>query len=514
MSNLKHVLLALTPLIGLVLVGELAFWALGLGDRGEQLSLSRGFDRTASYLILDSETPGGWRTQMFEKDYLEVVVPPKGETRRVVLLGGSNTQGFPTSALKAKLGDAADESWEVVNLGRSGYGSERVTILLEQSLVLDPDVILIYSGHNEFMERSFAQSLTEQGALSGFGRLAEELKVLRVMNVLMRAFEPDLRDRSVDRKPEPHSQRDKRFRDLDYAATLRYHEQYARNLGSMIDIASDAGVPVVLCTVIGNDYVPPYVSNHGPDLSEDEKSSFLSSASQALRRIPERFRLHLLPPTHLSQPDWGMALRPEEVAGRFAEPPAGVRDVPPLRTLMGALGDPLETHGHRVESVEGAHWPDPRLWTSPVYDVLDTIAQLEQPDLSDDERADLAQASTLYENALGFSPDHPLTLFALGVVRYIEGDPGEARRLWNAAHNADRAPRRGTDHTNGAVLSLAAERPDDLVMVDCEALFRERSPHGLIGFEIMTDVCHLQPGARLVQMDELVPAILEAGRRR
>jgi lysophospholipase L1-like esterase len=514
MSKLKNVLLALTPLAVLVVGGELALWAVGAGDRGEQLSLSRGFDRTASYLVADPETLGGWRTQMFEKEHLEVRVPPKGKAPRVLLLGGSNTQGFPTKDLKTKLVTASGEDWEVVNLGRSGYGSERVSILLEQSLVLEPDVILIYSGHNEFMERSFAQSLTEQGALSGFGKVVEELKALRLMNVLLNAFEPDLRDRSGDRRPEAKSNRSKSFKDLDYDATLRYHEEYARNLGSMIDLTSDADVPVVLCTVIGNDFVPPYTANHRDELSADDEQAFLRAVGQGHRRIPERFIKGLLPPTHLRQPDWGMTLRPEELAGRLAEPPAGSRDVPSLRTLTGALAHGAETHGPKGSSVAGAHWPDPQLWTSVVYDVLETISRLDQPVLTDDERAELVHAAVFFEQALGYSPDHPTTLFALGVVRYIEGDAGEARRLWNAAHNADRAPRRGTDHSNNAVRKLAADRPDDIVLVDCESLFRERSPDGLIGFEIMTDVCHLQPGARLVQLDDFVPAIREASRRR
>jgi hypothetical protein len=66
--------------------------------------------------------------------------------------------------------------------------------------------------------------------------------------------------------------------------------------------------------------------------------------------------------------------------------------------------------------------------------------------------------------------------------------------------------------TNGAVRVIAAEH--DVELLDIEQLFRDRSPHGLVGYEIMTDVCHMQPGVRPVLMADLVPGILAAQSKR
>jgi hypothetical protein len=508
--TVKNIALALLPLVILLVLVELALWAVGLGGDGG-LSLSRGFDRSARYLVPDGQ--GGWRTQMFEVDYLEVDVPDKGERRRVILLGGSNTQGFPERVLEALL-NAADPApgWEVVNLGRAGYGSERVSILAEQALALDPDVMVIYTGHNEFMERGFALELRGRGALSAVNRVADALGGLRSLNLLREAFQPDLTDRSVDKKPEPREQRDESFKRLQYDETERAFAAYRKNLELICALGAEHDVGLVLCTVLGNDFVPPFVTNYARDLSQAEVDEHRRLTGLARRLIPERYRAHLLPPVYLSQPDWGIGLRPEELAAREQNPPAPGRVVPPLRQQTGPLGEVPATSGRKSTSIEGAHWPDPRVWVSAVYDVLDTISAVYARELNDEERADLIRAQRHFAAARALADDAPQAAFEQGLVAFLLGDEDAALANFRRAAVLDRAPRRGNDVTNGAVRVIAAEH--DVELLDIEQLFRDRSPHGLVGYEIMTDVCHMQPGVRPVLMADLVPGILAAQSKR
>lgn len=506
----KHVGFALLPLVLLLALAELTLWALDLGAPDRQLALSRGFDRTAAYLVPDPERPGGWRSQMFEVESLEVKVPPRSERRRLVLLGGSNTQGFPSAELARRLDEAdPDPGWEVVNLGRAGYGSERVSILMEQCLQLEPDVVLIYCGHNEFMESGFALELGARGAFSMAGRAVEGLSNLRTMNVLVEALQPELKDRSFDRKPEPRSEdRGEAFRRMKYADTLLCYEAYRVNLERMLDVARQAGVAVVLTTVVGNDLVPPYVTNYSSATTQGQADEHRRLVRQARGRIPERFRRHLLPPQILTQPDWGISLRPEEQERRREQPPAGGRAVPPLRTLLGEFAAAPATQGPKMASVAGAHWPDPALWVTPVYDVLDTLSAVHARDLDDTERAGLVQAVRHLERARELVPDAPQGLFDLALVSDLLGDDAGALALFRESARYDRAPRRGNDVSNGIVRELAASR--GVAFVDVEQRFRERCPGGLVGYEVMTDVCHLQPGVRPVLMADLVPGVLEA----
>ena len=128
---------ALLPLVLMLVLAEVALWVAGVGDQ-KLLDLSRGFDASGAYIVPDPEVEGGFRTNIFgDSSVEEIAIPPKGEATRVILFGGSNTQTFPEFVLAETLAEKApDQAFEVINLGRAGYGSERVKILFQQALVL------------------------------------------------------------------------------------------------------------------------------------------------------------------------------------------------------------------------------------------------------------------------------------------------------------------------------------------------------------------------------------------
>ena len=79
---------------------------------------------------------------------------------RVFVLGGSTVQGRPWSvetsfgtwlelALKAA---APDTDWEVINCGGISYASYRLVPIMREVLDYEPDLFVIYTGHNEFLE--------------------------------------------------------------------------------------------------------------------------------------------------------------------------------------------------------------------------------------------------------------------------------------------------------------------------------------------------------------------------
>ena len=509
---MKKVLLGLLPLVGLVLLLEGVLWVGGWGESGVRLSMSRGFDRDAAYIVPDPQVPGGWVTQMFDKPALEVRVPPRTAKLRLVMVGGSNVQGFPADVLQQALtARVPHPGWEVFNLGRSGYGSERVSILLDQALeLLKPDVVLIYSGHNEFMERGFAQELEAEGALGWMGDVAETLMGLRTMNLAMDLAAP--RRVAVDfaRAPEPRQEgRDAAFIDIDYATTKVYYEAYRIHVEQMCRASLRHGAAVVLCTIVGNDFSPPYQAAFGPQVDAATETRYMQARGVALELLPERFKAGLYPPVRLSQPEWGLTLAEPLLAARLADPPAGRRRVPRLRDLLGPLGPTPATRAYKAESVAGAHWSDPRLWLPSVYTVLDSMQAIHERQLTPDERRALVQARQALEHALQIVPDHPFALFDLGLVSYLLGDDAAARRFLVASTDFDRAPRRGADLVNGLIRSVKDE-VKRIELYDADAFFRQNSPGGLLSYEALTDVCHLQPGVRPVLMRELAPVVLKA----
>jgi hypothetical protein len=116
-------------------------------------------------------------------------------------------------------------------------------------------------------------------------------------------------------------------------------------------------------------------------------------------------------------------------------------------------------------------------------------------------------ARPAYADALALRADDPAALFERGLCDFVlrQGDRGHDDL--QAAARFDRAPRRGNAVSNGIVRELAAE--EGVALLDVEALFRARTPDGILGYELLMDVCHLQPGARPVLMQDMAAALVE-----
>jgi hypothetical protein len=483
---------SLVPLAALLLLAEGALFCLGLGDPDERLNLTRGFDENANYILPDGP-PGAWRTQMFDGETPEIRIPPKGERRRVLLFGGSNTELFPADFLEQQLA-LADPApgWEVINLGRRGYGSERVRILLTQAMVTEPDVVVIYSGHNEFVEGEFALELEEEWSSPVMMHVAQGLGRLRVMNVLSSATKArGKRETATGRAPEARTERLDSFADITFERTLLYYAAYEQNLREMVRVAHAAGARVLLCTVVSNSFDVPSIARSRPDLNLSELVELSQIGLWTRRLLPERMTLGLMtgtqgqPLIRLGFQDW-----------RERNPGQELHRVDPvLRPLDGPLaGPPL--------------WSPPRNWTQRTYIMMRSTALLYARELSELEHDQVRHAVKICEGAVAIDPGNAMLIHQLALAIYISGeDDARAADLFRLASLHDYAPNSGNEITNDVVRRLAAATPD-LAFLDAEACFTQRCPGGLIGYEVMMDNCHLHIGARRVLMRDMVPEIV------
>jgi tetratricopeptide (TPR) repeat protein len=87
-------------------------------------------------------------------------------TYRIFCLGGSTTYGRPyddTTSFAGWLRELlpiaeSSKNWEVINAGGISYASYRVAHLMEELINYQPDLFIIYTGHNEFLEeRTYSQ---------------------------------------------------------------------------------------------------------------------------------------------------------------------------------------------------------------------------------------------------------------------------------------------------------------------------------------------------------------------
>ena len=488
-GRIATLVVALLPAVVCLLVGEVVLGLLAPADTGP--ALTRGFDPTAAYLVPDPEVPGGYLTQMFDGLKPEVRIGPRDARRRVLLFGGSNTETFPPAVLEYELNRrlvGQGRPFEVVNLGRSGYGSERVAILFEQAMALEPELVVIYAGHNEFIEAGFRQELDDH--LSGpVGVAAEVAAHLRTFQALCNLLRPAGvgAGREAANRPEAANWDFARFQDQTYEQTLERFERYRQNVQGMLALAEKKGVPAVLCTVISNPLTAPFSSTFDPALDSERREQAQTAVELALAQIPARYRMLF---------ESGGSARVHVLD--WARPPKPWPDGEPL---------PAMRRWPRTVRAGLLLMPPPENWSERARQVLRAQAAFFERGGDAAEHTALQTARDHLSAALSIAPDYPLAHYRIGLVQYLLGDTAAAIEHLYTAARFDRAPRKGNDVSNGIVRELARTRAD-VRLFDAEALYRGRAPEGLIGYEVMKDECHLHDKVYVVLMHDLADVIL------
>jgi tetratricopeptide (TPR) repeat protein len=109
----------------------------------------------------------------------------KGVTR-IFCIGGSTTYGRPYDDRTSFCGwlrvflSAVDPNrrWEVINAGGISYASYRAAELMEELAEYEPDLFIVYSGHNEFLEkRTYDRLLRTPEIVLKLGTLASRLRL-------------------------------------------------------------------------------------------------------------------------------------------------------------------------------------------------------------------------------------------------------------------------------------------------------------------------------------------------
>jgi len=225
----------------------------------------------------------------------------KGDTVRIFCVGGSTTFGRPYDDTTSFCGwlrellPVADPSrtWEVINAGGVSYASYRVALLMEELVEYDPDIFVVYSGHNEFLERrSYPRIIAMPRALRGVGGFAARTRTWTAMSGIVRRFsdpptapedDPDILDEEVTTLLDNAVGPSAYTRDDTLAEKILQHCRY--NLARMVDIAESVGAETVFITPASNlRDSRPFKSEPRGDLGEAERvelDRLLESAGRA-----------------------------------------------------------------------------------------------------------------------------------------------------------------------------------------------------------------------------------------
>jgi hypothetical protein len=216
-------------------------------------------------------------------------------TIRVFCLGGSTTYGRPyddrTSfvAWLRELLDGADRDrqWEVINAGGISYASYRVAAVMDELCKYSPDVFVVYTGHNEFLEERTYQDL--RARRQGTHRLNVMLRKTRTYSLVQMLLYDE------------NSQADRRYRlsaevdaILDHAAGPNSYERdeqlradvlehFEFNLVRMVETARSVEAEILFVTPAANlkDF-SPFKSEHGSNLDDRGLQKWSESFAEAI----------------------------------------------------------------------------------------------------------------------------------------------------------------------------------------------------------------------------------------
>lgn len=227
------------------------------------VDVGQGFD-PASLLFVPAdngfmETSPEKRASFQHQRFL--LAKPPG-TLRVFALGGSSVNyldyefGQMKQALQELLSDRYRQV-EIINCGGLSYGTHRLVLVASEIVRYNPDIVMLYTGHNEFEE-------LEQMHLAGLSNTPAQ----RVLNYsALYRFVRDMRARRrIETLESARAARDLAVSIPD-ASRMWLHEfspeeirermqTYKTNLETILQLCRDHNLPVILGTVPSNLFRP------------------------------------------------------------------------------------------------------------------------------------------------------------------------------------------------------------------------------------------------------------------
>lgn len=266
-------------------------WLIGAGEPDTRDDPFVGFSDLQPLFVHDADS-NEFRIPESRRRFFAIDSFPaekSANTTRVFCLGGSTVQGRPfsketsfTTWLRLALEAAEpDRNWEVVNCGGISYASYRLVPILEECLQYEPDLFIICTGHNEFLEdRTYGNVRDATPLVSVPHQWLARTRSYHIYRDALLSLTGDNREQpktimanDVDALLDYHNGLQAFHRDESWRNGVIQH--FAFNIDRMLSIAGDAGVPVILVRPPSNlGDTPPFKSEHRADLSDSEQAEW------------------------------------------------------------------------------------------------------------------------------------------------------------------------------------------------------------------------------------------------
>ncbi|NOX56643.1 MAG: SGNH/GDSL hydrolase family protein [Planctomycetes bacterium] len=320
-----------------------------------------GFSDVHPLFELD-QNAGVWRTAPSRRLHFcvqEFAAEKPADTLRVFCLGGSTVYGRPFMAqtafprwLELELaGTDLSHRYEVINCGGISYASYRLVPILQEVLHYDPDLIVVATGHNEFLEDRTYGEIKRRSAMRRW--LEERLYSLRIVTVARRLAHAAALNSGGPTQPILPDEVEARLDDQSGYASYHWDPEWRRrviahyreSLTGMTRLCAAAGVPLLFVNLGSNlRDCPPFKSELNPQIRPERENRWQALFDEAAEVEPKDPRRAIELYRQAKQIDDHFALLEYRIAGcldrlgRYAEARdyyvlAKEKDVCPLRML-------------------------------------------------------------------------------------------------------------------------------------------------------------------------------------
>lgn len=258
-------------------------------------------------LYVEQSSPDGTIQLVTAKNKLKFFNPqsfprkkPAG-AYRIFSIGGSTTNGRPYDDATSFSGwlreylkaTSPEREWEVINAGGISYASYRAALVMEELIEYEPDLFIIYSGHNEFLEeRTYGDIKDTPASVLRLSSWAARSRAATLVSNAMRRVGSMWSE--TPNKSHLSDEVDTKMIGLDAykrddALQEKVLKHYRYNLLRMIDIAHSIGARVVLITPASNLLErSPFKNEHRAGLTESELARWKEHYQLAEQRFRDR----------------------------------------------------------------------------------------------------------------------------------------------------------------------------------------------------------------------------------
>ncbi|MGB7347656.1 MAG: tetratricopeptide repeat protein [Pirellulaceae bacterium] len=262
-----------------------------------------GFSNQHPLFVPDDSVPGNTHLRTADSklvwfnDQRFAKKKPTG-VRRVFCVGGSTTFGRPYSDTTSFCGwlreflPIADDTtqWEVINAGGVSYASYRVAAVMDELAQYEPDLFIVYTGQNEFLERRTYAGMFDQSDIQR--NVTAALQRTRIVSVLKQIVKPEPAanqlSKPADTLPgEVDEMLNHTVGPADYHRNDKWHadvlRHYQANLSRMTTIAKKSGAEILFVVPASNEKdCSPFKSELNPKLDETQRRTFQQALDAAL----------------------------------------------------------------------------------------------------------------------------------------------------------------------------------------------------------------------------------------